>query len=155
MCHVLHHYSDAELKAVMDVATGKASWRPSEVIGVYKEIQVHGEVNLSQHVDCLVVNQCHKENEEIETLLAKFHERHNVPIVWMAETAQDRANRERARAAAAAEKARRLAAEEERKRREEAAKWSCWSCETRNKGTATTCSSCHVAKHVYISCNPS
>ena len=48
---VLNSYSDAELRSVMDVATGAASWRPSSCISNYKEIQIHGEVNLSEHVE--------------------------------------------------------------------------------------------------------
>ncbi len=39
-CHVLNKYNDSELKAVVDVATGKALWRSSRCISVYKEIQV-------------------------------------------------------------------------------------------------------------------
>lgn len=41
-CHILNKYNDAELKAVVDVATGRALWRPSTCISGtgYKEIQV-------------------------------------------------------------------------------------------------------------------
>ena len=39
-CHVLAKYTDQELKAVLDVATGRAPWRGSNVISNYKEIQV-------------------------------------------------------------------------------------------------------------------
>ena len=38
--HVLSKYSDQELSAVVDVATGRAPWRSSDVISNYKEIQV-------------------------------------------------------------------------------------------------------------------
>lgn len=53
--HVLTHYTDAELKAVMEVALGRSAWRPSTSMGSYKEVQIHGEVRLKDHVECLVV----------------------------------------------------------------------------------------------------
>lgn len=38
--HVLNKYNDAELKSVVDVATGKAAWRSAGCISTYKEVQV-------------------------------------------------------------------------------------------------------------------
>ena len=34
-CHVLNKYTDAELRSVVDVATGKAAWRSSSCIQIY------------------------------------------------------------------------------------------------------------------------
>lgn len=55
-CHVLNLYTDAELRAVMDVATQRAPWRPSTVISQYKEFQLHGELRFADHIQTLVVH---------------------------------------------------------------------------------------------------
>lgn len=42
--HVLLAYADPELKAVLQVATGREKFSNSSVISNYKEIQIHGPV---------------------------------------------------------------------------------------------------------------
>lgn len=66
-CHVLNKYNDNELKAVMEVALGRSAWRPSNTMGSYKEVQIHGEVRLKDHVECLVVAARFKVMETLDT----------------------------------------------------------------------------------------
>ena len=145
-CHVLHKYSDVELRSVMDVAIGKMAWSPSSVIATYKEVQVHGEVKLSEHVYALVVSHMHKGDADMEGLLARFSSRHGVPIVWMAETANDRANRARVIARREAERKRREAEEKRRREEAERQRWDCWRCLVRNEGSSQSCVTCALGK---------
>ena len=53
--HVMELYADAELKAVLDVGSGKKRHRTSSKgTASYKEIQIHGPVALAEHVEALV-----------------------------------------------------------------------------------------------------
>jgi len=63
--HVLLEYSDKELKETIRVAEkGDEKVGNSEDVidkwGMYKEAQLHGEVDLKKHVDTLVVNERHR-----------------------------------------------------------------------------------------------
>lgn len=81
--HVLAEYTNEELRDVMNVAIGKFDFVDSRNIGVYKEIQVHGPVELKAHVAALVVNQRHTGITSIKQQLDKFKEMTGIPIVWM------------------------------------------------------------------------
>lgn len=53
--HLLLDYPDAELKLLMEVGSGKKSWGASSArVSSYKEIQVHGDVDLRRDVEALV-----------------------------------------------------------------------------------------------------
>ncbi|KAJ3443705.1 hypothetical protein M0812_09549 [Anaeramoeba flamelloides] len=49
-CHVLSEFSEKELKAIVEVGTGRATWKNSSLIANYKECQIHGPVKLSENI---------------------------------------------------------------------------------------------------------
>jgi len=61
--HVLEKYNDLELRAVVEVALGERLFADSAVLdtaaGGYKEVQIHGEVRLSQHLEAVVMHPSH------------------------------------------------------------------------------------------------
>jgi len=72
--HVLMEYSDAELKETVRVANGKdktTSIGDSTVVAQmkYKEAQIHGEINLKEHVDRLVADDRHKGGWKAEHIM--------------------------------------------------------------------------------------
>jgi len=58
--HVLGQYNDLELRAVAEVALGQRLFADSAVLetaaGGYKEVQIHGELQLASHVESVVVH---------------------------------------------------------------------------------------------------
>eukprot|EP00931_Biecheleriopsis_adriatica_P109396 TRINITY_DN8365_c0_g1_i1.p1 TRINITY_DN8365_c0_g1~~TRINITY_DN8365_c0_g1_i1.p1 ORF type:complete len:589 (+),score=125.51 TRINITY_DN8365_c0_g1_i1:143-1909(+) len=58
--HVLEKYSDIELRAVAEVALGDRLFVDSTVLdtadGGYKEVQIHGELQLSKHIEAVVIH---------------------------------------------------------------------------------------------------
>eukprot|EP00440_Ansanella_granifera_P069575 gb/GFBE01075487.1/.p1 GENE.gb/GFBE01075487.1/~~gb/GFBE01075487.1/.p1 ORF type:complete len:517 (+),score=84.92 gb/GFBE01075487.1/:1-1551(+) len=58
--HVLNKYNDKELAAVVRVAQGDKLFEDSSVLdtarGGYKEVQIHGEILFSKHVEAVVVH---------------------------------------------------------------------------------------------------
>ena len=53
--HVLNAYADGELKAALRVGAGRAPHGASgAAVLQYKEVQVHGPIELSRHVDAVV-----------------------------------------------------------------------------------------------------
>jgi len=83
--HVMLEYSDKELLETLRIAKGGAehlgdSAKVVEAWGKYKEVQIHGEVNLSKHVRLLVVNERHRsESDWIHKLAAA----HDLPVSWI------------------------------------------------------------------------
>jgi len=61
--HVLEKYNDLELRAVVEVAVGERLFADSSVLdtaaGGYKEVQIHGEIRLSQHLEAVVMHPSH------------------------------------------------------------------------------------------------
>ena len=131
-CHVLNKYSDAELEAVMDVATGKAPWRSSTVVSVYKEFQLHGELRFADHIQTIVVHPKFQEDETVTPILCDFSSRFGVPMVWMVETPEE----ELRRRAAATHEAVRL----------EASAWQCWGCGNKTQPDRPSCAFCAMSK---------
>lgn len=81
--HVLNSYSNEELRAVVEVATGKRTFNASNIIRVYKEIQIHGEIRLGEHVEALVVHHKWIGNKVMEEQINQFSTKHDVKIIWM------------------------------------------------------------------------
>jgi hypothetical protein len=83
--HVLQEYSDKELKETLRIAKGGNeelgdSKAVIEKWGKYKEVQIHGPVDLNKHVDRLVVHEKHKKNKDfIEQITAA----HNWKLTWI------------------------------------------------------------------------
>ena len=66
----------------MDVALGKKAHNSSHVQGVYKEVQIHGPVQLNKHVECLVVNAMHKNNQSTIKDANEFCEKNGCWWAW-------------------------------------------------------------------------
>jgi hypothetical protein len=165
--HVLNNYTESELRAVVDVATGKAPWRASTCISQYKEIQIHGELKYADHVEAVVVHARHKTNPGMVATVKEFSERYSVPVVWMAETTAE-AN---ARIAGEADRIRREAEEAARLVQplgvvhcvlrshvlsvacpcaccdQESLRWECWACGVKVVSPDDTiCPACSVCR---------
>jgi hypothetical protein len=55
MLHVLDKFTDEELSAAIAIALKEKDTAPSKISNKYKEIQIHGELRLDEHVAVLVV----------------------------------------------------------------------------------------------------
>eukprot|EP01027_Heterolobosea_sp_BB2_P001890 GEZU01002824.1.p1 GENE.GEZU01002824.1~~GEZU01002824.1.p1 ORF type:complete len:127 (+),score=47.68 GEZU01002824.1:92-472(+) len=82
-CHVLQQYSDEELKAVLEVATGKKTHHDSGVIRTYKEVQYHGEIRLDRDVSEVVINKRHQNDNQIKWLMKEYEKKHKVKVSFM------------------------------------------------------------------------
>ena len=81
--HVLNEYTKEELSAILSVASKKKPYLNSDVIRQYKEVQIHGPVELSEHVECVVVNKRHKEDTRVKEQLAEFIDKNKCNMIWM------------------------------------------------------------------------
>ncbi|XP_022793694.1 uncharacterized protein LOC111332596 [Stylophora pistillata] len=81
--NVLFAYTDMEITAIMDVATGKVPFHRSDCISQYKEVQIHGPVSLSENVECIVVNSRHRKDPRITNMLDCFVKQNNCNLIWM------------------------------------------------------------------------
>ena len=84
-CHILAKYNQEELNATLDVALNRKKYVNSSIISVYKEVQIHGPVDLSENVEALVVNPSHKLNKPLIIKLDKLGEKYGFNVVWMDE----------------------------------------------------------------------
>lgn len=82
-CHVLNKYSDAELQALIAVAMNRKSYINSSIIKVYKEIQIHGPIQLNRHVQRLMVNPKYRKQSYIIKQLKEIGEKHQFDIQFM------------------------------------------------------------------------
>jgi hypothetical protein len=80
--HVLEKYSDKELEATVQVATGQVFGRDSEVIMNYKEAQIHGDVRLAENVELIMVHPSMRGDRHAD-MLQKLSACCKAPIVWM------------------------------------------------------------------------
>ncbi|CAE7855688.1 CML6 [Symbiodinium necroappetens] len=83
--HVLLEYSDKELKEAIRVAEkGDEKVGDSEMVvekwGMYKEAQLHGEIDLRKHVDRLVANERHRKQADWVKKLCK---KNGWTLTWM------------------------------------------------------------------------
>ena len=81
--HVLNQYSDAELKAVIEVALGLKPFADSSVIAVYKEVQYHGDIRLDRDVEALVVAKRHTHRDSLVKSIELFSKKFGIPIIWL------------------------------------------------------------------------
>jgi hypothetical protein len=82
-CHVLVKYTDIELNAALDVVLNRKRYVNSDVIAIYKEVQIHGPVSLSENVEALVVNPVNRENIGLVENINKLGEKYGFDIQWM------------------------------------------------------------------------
>jgi len=93
--HVLMEYSDKELKETLRVAKGGDeqlgdSQAVIEKWGKYKEVQIHGEVDLQRHVERLVVPDRLKDRAAWVDKIAKAHDWR---VTWMKDMQQELSRR--------------------------------------------------------------
>lgn len=80
--HILNSFSDEELRNVVQVANGiLPNGTSSSCISVYKEIQIHGEIELSRHVEAFFVPS--DEFERYSRDLQEVTQLHGIPIIPM------------------------------------------------------------------------
>jgi hypothetical protein len=84
-CHVLIKYNDIELNAALDVALNRKKYVNSDIISIYKEVQIHGPVSLSENIEALVVNPIHKLNKIMVKKFQELGEKYKFKILWMDE----------------------------------------------------------------------
>jgi len=85
--HALLEYSDNELTELLRVCKDcdelvGDSEKVVDAWGRYKEVQVHGEIDLDRHVSCLVVADRHR-NSPVEEVVNRIRRRRRWPVVWM------------------------------------------------------------------------
>jgi hypothetical protein len=83
--HVLEKYNDKELKSIMQVALGHQTFKKQRgIITSYKEVQIHGDVNLREHVELMVVNPKYRSKKsQFPSVFEKFSAYYNLPMIWM------------------------------------------------------------------------
>jgi len=81
--HVLAQYSDAELGAVIEVATGQVPFHDSRRVTSYKEVQIHGPIRLEDHVEAIVANHRHAADTTFAARLQSFTEACGINLIWM------------------------------------------------------------------------
>jgi len=81
--NVLFSYTNQEITAIIDVATGKVPFHRSDCISQYKEVQIHGPVSLSENVECIVVNPRHSKDSLTTKRLDRFVEQNKCNLIWM------------------------------------------------------------------------
>jgi hypothetical protein len=86
--HVFEEYSDAEFQAAIEVGTRRSESLDSGVMNSLKEVQIHGEVNLSRDIEVVMVHpklrsECFKE------VIEKLAKHCKAPWVWLEETAAE------------------------------------------------------------------
>jgi hypothetical protein len=81
--HILAQYTDAELRSVVEVACGSSQMAgsSSSSTSTYKEVQVHGPIDLARDIDSLVLNKKHRGNAEALALAVEFRDMFGVPFI--------------------------------------------------------------------------
>lgn len=69
--HILVNFSCGELKNIVSLACGIDSYTEESDVN-YKEIQIHGPINLDTDIETLVLDNKYKENHEVTELANKF-----------------------------------------------------------------------------------
>jgi hypothetical protein len=78
----LKDFTDIDLQNLVAIATGKKQCLNSASIQHYKEMQIHGEVSLSRHVEALVVNHRHA-GSPIMKMVDQFCARNRCQMIMM------------------------------------------------------------------------
>eukprot|EP00927_Polykrikos_kofoidii_P062363 TRINITY_DN57173_c0_g1_i1.p1 TRINITY_DN57173_c0_g1~~TRINITY_DN57173_c0_g1_i1.p1 ORF type:complete len:829 (+),score=117.93 TRINITY_DN57173_c0_g1_i1:54-2540(+) len=81
--HVLEKFEDRELRATLRVATQKIPGLDSNVIGGYKEVQIHGEIRLADHVGIIMAHPSLRSVAAWSDMLAALQHRCRTTMVWI------------------------------------------------------------------------
>ena len=84
--HILNKYTNEELKDVIKIARKDiVNCSKKKILGPYREIQIHGDVILKEHVEALVVNPKYRKNMKLVEIFMNFGEYYQIPVIWMDE----------------------------------------------------------------------
>ncbi len=73
---------------MVQVAKGVQPYCDSSALSVYKEVQIHGPLQLNRDVDAIVVHPRYRNNKEIEAMLLQFQEQNGCKVIWMQKAAE-------------------------------------------------------------------
>lgn len=99
--HVLNEYSQDELQETISIAkSGEAAvLGDSSKVGKmkYKETQIHGEVRYGAHIERLVANERHRNNDAEAECLARICSKHGWQFSWMDQERERMAHEEKSK----------------------------------------------------------
>ena len=81
--HTLAEYNDNELKEVVAVATRRKEFGDSRAISTYKELQIHGPLELTKHVEALVVHERYANDTKMLDKADQFCRKANCRLIIM------------------------------------------------------------------------
>jgi hypothetical protein len=83
--HILAEYSDPELRAIVDVACGTGAVRgtSSTSTATYKEVQIHGPVELGRDVETLVVSALDDADPVVRGQKNRFWDKFKITVVTL------------------------------------------------------------------------
>eukprot|EP01064_Diplonema_japonicum_P007195 TRINITY_DN14894_c0_g1_i2.p1 TRINITY_DN14894_c0_g1~~TRINITY_DN14894_c0_g1_i2.p1 ORF type:complete len:381 (+),score=76.01 TRINITY_DN14894_c0_g1_i2:41-1183(+) len=81
--HVCNAFTKAELKAILQVGNKILPFESSSCISTYKEVQIHGEISLSQNIERVVVATRHKKHPNVIKDLKEFCKKQGCTYVFM------------------------------------------------------------------------
>eukprot|EP00697_Spironema_sp_BW2_P005344 gnl/Spiro4/17451_TR9283_c0_g2_i1.p1 gnl/Spiro4/17451_TR9283_c0_g2~~gnl/Spiro4/17451_TR9283_c0_g2_i1.p1 ORF type:complete len:648 (+),score=226.29 gnl/Spiro4/17451_TR9283_c0_g2_i1:88-2031(+) len=77
--HICTGFNESELKCLCEVATGKVTHHDSSCFSQYKEVQIHGPIELSKHVEALVVPTSFRTSAQLPKL-QEFCDKNNCQL---------------------------------------------------------------------------
>lgn len=83
--HVVEEYKDSEFCAALKVGTRRSSACDSSVIESCKEVQIHGDVKLSEHVELVMVNPALR-SKSLNTVIEKLAASCKARFIWLEES---------------------------------------------------------------------
>ena len=83
--HVLLEYNLKELSSMIKIAHKIVPFVSSKVTNVYKEVQIHGNIELNRDIEAIVVNKKYSDDTKILGLLETFKNKNNCNVIWMEE----------------------------------------------------------------------
>lgn len=81
--HTLAEFSDVELREVVAVATRRKEFGDSRAISTYKELQIHGPLELTKHVEALVLNERYANDTKMLEKADRFCRKANARLIIM------------------------------------------------------------------------
>jgi hypothetical protein len=80
---LMQSFTPSELSEVLQVGTGKKSQGDSSVLSWYKEVQIHGLIQLKTDVEKIVLDRSYfkksKRKKSIKFLFGKIQKEYNIP----------------------------------------------------------------------------
>ena len=81
--HIMQTFTNSELKAALEVGTGlHLNGISSGHMSTYKEIQIHGPLKLSEHIEALVIPFT-SDTPALRALAGEFSRKFGIKIIWL------------------------------------------------------------------------